>query len=149
MPVCAVSPRWRRTRILEMTTRLLTTVSAVIEAVTGIALLAVPEVVARVLLGAGLSDSGIAVGRVAGFALLSLGLACWPTADDATPSAVRALFAYNLLAALYLGYLRVSGEFVAFLLWPACALHAVLAVLFARPAYGRVSAAKAARANEQ
>jgi hypothetical protein len=128
---------------------MLVTVSAAIEAATGIALLAIPEVVARLLLGAGLSNSGIAVGRVAGFALLSLGLACWPTADDAAPSAVRALFAYNLLAALYLGYLRVTGEFVAILLWPACALHAVLALLLARPAYGRVSAAKVAPANKQ
>ena len=124
-----------------MTTKLITTVSAAIEAATGIALIAVPELVGRVLLGVGLSDSGIAVGRVAGFALLSLGLACWPTADDATPSAVRALFTYNLLGAVYLGYLRASGEFVAFLLWPACALHAVLAVLLARPALGRPSAA--------
>jgi len=124
----------------EMTTKLLTTVSAAIEAATGIALIAVPELVARLLLGAGLSDSGVAVARVGGFALLSLGLACWSTADSATLSAVRALFAYNLLAAFYLGYLRVSGEFVAFLIWPACALHAVLALLFARPAYGRASA---------
>ena len=131
-----------------MTTKLLTTVSAVIEVATGIALIAVPDLVARVLLGSGLSASGMAVGRLAGFALLSLGLACWPTADSTTPSAVRALFAYNLLAALYLGYLRVSGEFVAFLLLPACALHAGLALLFARPAYGKVSAAKAARASK-
>ena len=123
-----------------MTTRLLTTVSAAIEAATGIALIAVPELVGRVLLGVGLSDSGIAIGRVAGFALLSLGLACWPTADDVTPSAVRALFTYNLLGALYLGYLRASGEFVAFLLWPACALHAVLALLLARPAFRRAPA---------
>jgi len=132
-----------------MTTRTLVRLSSAIEAATGVALIAVPEFVARLLLGVGLSSSGVAVARVAGFALLSLGLACWPTADDATPSAVRALFAYNLLAALYLGYLRASGEFIAFLLWPACALHAVLALLFARPAYGRVSAAKAARANKQ
>ena len=131
-----------------MTTRTLVIWSAAIEALTAVALIAVPESVARVLLGTGLSDSGIAFGRVAGFALLSLVLACWPTANDATPS-VRALFAYNLLAALYLGRLRVSGEFVAFLLWPACALHAVLALLFARRAFGRVSAAKAARANKQ
>jgi hypothetical protein len=130
-----------------MTTRLLTTVSAVIEAATGFALIAVPELVARVLLGTGLSDSGMAVGRLAGCALLSLALACWPTTDSTISSAVRAMFAYNLLAALYLGYLRVSGEFVAFLLWPACALHAGLALLFARPAYGTVSAAKAARAS--
>ena len=121
-----------------MTTKILARVSAAIEAATGVALIAAPDFVARVLLGVGLSDSGVAVGRVAGFGLLSLGLACCPTADDATPSAVRALFAYNLLAALYLGYLRAGGEFVAFLLWPACALHAVLALLFARPAYGRV-----------
>ena len=132
----------------EMTTRLLTTVSAATEAATGIALIAVPELVARLLLGAGLSDSGMAVSRLAACALLSLGLACWPTADSTTPSAVRALFAYNLLAALYLGYLRVSGGFVAFLLWPACALHAGLPLLFARPAYGKVSAAKAARASK-
>ena len=122
----------------EMTTRLLTTVSAVIEAATGIVPIAIPELVARVLLGSGLSDSGMAVGRLAGCALLSLG---WPAGRQPialTPSAVWALFAYNLLAALYLGYLRASGEFVAFLLWPACALHAGLALLFARPAYGKV-----------
>ena len=132
-----------------MTTRLLTTVSAVIEAATGIALVAVPELVARVLLGAGLSDGGIAVARVAGFALLSLGLACRPTSDGATSSAVRALFTYNLLAAVYLGYLRVSGEFVALLLWPACVLHAGFGLLFARPAYRGVLAAQAARSNKQ
>ena len=115
-----------------MTTRTLVRLSAAIEAATGVALIAAPDFVARLLLGTELSGSGVAVARVGGFALLSLGLACWPTADDATPSAVRALFVYNLLAALYLGYLRVSGEFVAFLLWPACALHALLAILLAR-----------------
>ena|SRR5271167_3065311 len=128
-----------------MTTRTLARLSATIEAATGVALIAVPDLVARVLLGVGLSDSGVAVARIAGFGLLALGLASWPTAGDATPSTVRALFAYNLLAALYLGYLRVSGEFVAFLLWPACALHAVVALLLARPAY---SAANANRANK-
>jgi hypothetical protein len=121
----------------------------VIEAATGIALIAVPQLVARVLLGTGLPDGGIAVGRVAGLALLSLGLACWPTEDSTTPSAVRALFAYNLLASLYLGYLRVSAGFVGLLLWPACALHAGLAVLFARPAYGQISAAKADRISKK
>lgn len=131
-----------------MTTRLLTTVSAAIETATGIALIAVPELVGRVLLGVSLSESGVAVARLAGVALLSLGLACWPTAEHATSSVLRGLLVYNLLAAVYLGYLRASGEFVGILLWPACALHAVLAILFARPAYGRVSAAKPARANK-
>jgi hypothetical protein len=114
-----------------MTTSTLVRLSAAIEAATGVALIAAPGLVARVLLGAELSGSGVAVARVGGFALLSLGLACWPTASDATPSAVRALFTYNLLAGLYLGYLRVGGEFVAFLLWPACILHVLLALLLA------------------
>jgi hypothetical protein len=118
-----------------MTTRMLVALSSAIEAATGVALIADPTFVVRVLLGAGLSGAGIAVGRVGGLGLLSLGLACWPGGDDATAQATRALFTYNLLAAVYLGYLRVGGGFDSYLLWPACALHALLAVLLARPVY--------------
>jgi hypothetical protein len=118
-----------------MTTRMLVALSSAIEAATGVALIADPTFVVRVLLGAGLSGAGIAVGGVGGLGLLSLGLACWPGGDDATAQATRALFTYNLLAAVYLGYLRVGGGFDSYLLWPACALHALLAVLLARPVY--------------
>jgi hypothetical protein len=119
-----------------MKTRTTISVSSAIEIATGLALLAVPDLVARVLLGTGLSDSGIAVARLAGCGLLALGLACWPGSSEPASSATRALFVYNLLAGLYLGYLRVGGGFVGLLLWPACALHVVIAVLLARPAYG-------------
>ena len=123
-----------------MKTRTLVRLSAAIEAATGVALIAIPDLVARVLLGTGLSDSGIAVGRLAGLALLSLGLACWPSAEDASAPAIRALFTYNLLVALYLAYLRLGGGFISYLLWPAVALHSLLTLLLARPA-------KAAQAN--
>jgi len=123
-----------------MTTRTLVMLSAAIEAATGVALIADPGFVVHLLLGAGLSGAGIAVARVGGFGLLSLGLACWPGGNNATAHATRALFAYNLLAALYLGYLRVGGGFDGLLLWPACALHAVLTLLLARPAYETVVA---------
>ena len=113
--------------------------SAAIEAATGVALMAVPDLVARVLLGTELAGSGIAVARVGGFALLSLAIACWPGSDGSIPQATRALFVYNLLAGLYLGYLRVGGGFVGYLLWPACALHVVLGILLARPAFAGVS----------
>jgi hypothetical protein len=121
-----------------MTARTLTRLSAAIEAATGVALIAAPDVVARVLLGVGLSDSGVAVGRVAGFGLLALGVACWPGGEDPAAHAIWALFIYNLLAGLYLGYLRVGGGFVSLLLWPACAVHVLLALLLARPAYERL-----------
>jgi len=125
-------------------TRILTGVSAAIEGATGVALIAVPEVVAHLLLGSALSGSGVAVARVAGFGLLSLAIACWPGNGNATPQATRALFVYNLLAGLYLGFLRVGGEFAGFLLWPAAIVHVVLALLLARPAYHNASSASRA-----
>ena len=118
-----------------MATRKLVMVSAAIEAVTGLFLITDPGLVARVLLDADLSASGIAVGRLCGLGLLSLGLACWPSGESLPAPGTRALFIYNLLAAFYLGYLRVGGGFVGPLLWPACAVHGLLALLFVRPAY--------------
>ena len=122
-----------------MTTRMLVRISAAIEAATGVALIAVPELVARLLLGTELDSGGVAVARVAGFGLFALGLGCWPGEGDATASAVRALVAYNLLAGLYLGYLRAGGGFVSYLLWPACALHVVLGILLVLAAYSKTS----------
>jgi hypothetical protein len=118
-----------------MNTRTMMLLSSAIEIATGVALIAIPDLVARVLLGAELSDSGIAVARLAGCGLLALGLACWPSGERDTPRATRALFTYNLLAGLYLGYLRAGGGFAGFLLWPASALHVVFAMLLARPAF--------------
>jgi hypothetical protein len=132
-----------------MTTRTVVVVSAAIEAATGVALIANPDLVVNVLLGAGLSGAGVAVGRLGGFGLLSLGLACWPNREGASARATSALFTYNLLATLYLGYLSVGGIFASKVLWLAFSLHALLALLLARPAYEAVSAAKAARVNAQ
>jgi hypothetical protein len=87
-----------------------------------------------VLLGVGITGGGIEVGRVGGFALISLGLACWPRGSDAGVQVIWVLLTYNLLAALYHGYLRIGGSFVNYLLWPAFALHALLALLLTRPA---------------
>jgi hypothetical protein len=92
----------QKTKGPQVTTRRVTIISAAIEAATGAALIADPPLVVRLLVGADLSHGGIAIGRVCGFALLSLGLACWPGAV-VTAQAGAALFTYNLLTALYLG----------------------------------------------
>jgi hypothetical protein len=117
-----------------MTTKTLVTFASGLEIATGVALSLSPTFVVRVLFGAGLSDGGIAVGRVGGFALLSLATACWPHKDALAP-ATRAMFLFNLLTAVYLGYLKVGAGFVSYLLLPACLLHAVMAVLLARPVF--------------
>jgi hypothetical protein len=125
-----------------MNTRRLMMLSAAIEATTGLSIIALPGVVGHLLLGAELTDSGIAVARLAGIALLCLGLACWPMGDGATQPTVQALFSYNLLAALYLVYLRIGGGFGSYLLWPAIVAHAMLAFLLLRPALTRAEEKK-------
>ena len=121
-----------------MTTRRLAMIAAAVEVTAGLALIASPTLFVQLLLRANLTDEGIAVGRVGGFGLLSLGLACWPGSDILNPQSVSALFTYNILGALYIGYLGISRAFVGFLLWPACVLHALLALLLAHPAYDAV-----------
>jgi hypothetical protein len=112
----------------------LLTLTAVLESATGLALIAVPSVVVRLLLGGELSGAGIPLGRVAGLGLLSLGVACWPRreATGSTVAPLRAMLTYNSLATLYLLLLGIRGEWVGLLLWPAVALHGILSLLLAR-----------------
>ena len=115
-----------------MTTKALVRLSSAIELATGIGLIAGPGLIFRLIFGADLS-TGRPLGRLAGFALVSFALACWPRGENLPRQIVQALFLYNLLAGLYLGYLRVSGV-DTYLLLPASILHVALAVLMARPA---------------
>lgn len=110
----------------------LLSVAAVVEVAAGIGLIAYPQAVSSLLLGADLAGAGVAVGRVAGVALLSLGLVCWMSRQRANKTAaLAAMLAYNLLVTAYLMYLGFGGELVGILLWPAIAIHAVLTLLFA------------------
>jgi hypothetical protein len=54
--------------------------AAVAEAATGLALLIVPSLVGHLLLGEDLTGIAVPVARVAGIALIGLGVACWPDA---------------------------------------------------------------------
>ena len=100
--------------------------------------MAAPGFGVHLLFGADLSSPGIAVTRFTGLALFSMGLACWPNKDEASSQVTWALFTYNLLVALYLVYVRFGEGFNGYLLWPACVLHSLLAVLQARPAFERL-----------
>ena len=48
------------------------------EAATGLALLIIPSLVGQLLLGEDLTGVAVPVARVAGIALIALGIACWP-----------------------------------------------------------------------
>jgi len=100
--------------------------AAVGEAGTGLALLIVPGLVGRLLLGEELTGVAIPVARVAGIALVALGLACWP----GTPRS--GMLTYSAAVTLYLAYLGFAGGSAGLLLWPAVVLHAILTVLLTR-----------------
>ncbi len=118
-----------------MKTRTVLLISATLELATGMALAAVPNFVAGLLLSTGLTRPGEAVGRLGGLGLFSLAIACWPRGESDQPQPIRGLLFYNLAAAVYLGYLRFGGGFTSYLLLAACVFHALLALLLARPAY--------------
>lgn len=97
--------------------------AAVGEAATGLALLLAPSFVALLLLGEELDGVAIPVARVAGIALIALGVACWPG-----PPLVGML-AYSAAVAVYLAYIGFAGGLTGVLLWPAVVLHSILTAL--------------------
>jgi len=100
--------------------------AAIAEVVTGMALLIVPSLVGQLLLGEEFIGIAIPVARVAGIALIALGIACWPG-----PPLVGML-TYSVAVTLYLAYLGFAGGLTGVLLWPVVAVHLVLSTLLAR-----------------
>src|SRR5258708_36047953 len=104
--------------------------TAIIEAATGLGLLAVPAIVVRLLLGAEISGASIPLGRVAGAALLALGVACWLARDDTQSRAARglvvAMLMYNIPATAILAFAGIGLGLHGAALWPAVVLHAAM-----------------------
>jgi hypothetical protein len=96
------------------------------EVLTGLALVLVPSIVGPWLLGAPLDAVATQVARVAGLALVGLGIACWPGSPRA------GMLIYSGSVAVYLAYLGLVGVTAGVLLWPAVALHVLLTALLAR-----------------
>ena len=108
------------------------TLTAIIEAATGLALIAVPAIVVRLLLGAEISGASIPLGRVAGAALLALGVACWLARNDRQSRTARglvvAMLVYNIVATAVLAFAGIGLGLHGVALWPAVVLHAVMAI---------------------
>ena len=105
--------------------------TALIEAAMGFGIIVIPSAVVRLLLGSPLDTSAaVTLGRVAGAALLALGVACWLAQYDAQSCAARGLVSamvlYNLGAVVILGAAGIRSQPVGMALWPAVVLHAVM-----------------------
>jgi hypothetical protein len=107
-------------------------VTAVLEAAAGLALAASPSLVISLLIGSPLdASSGAVVGRLAGVALLTLGLVCWRARNEqqngVSAGPIAAMLFYNVAVAIILAYARLGLGLSGIGLWPTVALHAVLA----------------------
>jgi len=114
-------------------TRLLFIVTAVLEVGIGLALLVSPALTISILIGAPFETRADAVvGRVAGAALLALGVASWLARNDegarAATGLIVSLLVYNVAAAVVLVYAGIGLQLFGIGLWPAVVLHAVMAV---------------------
>jgi hypothetical protein len=107
-------------------------VTALLEAVTGVALMVSPALPVSLLVGATLDAPGLTMARVAGAALLALGLACWLARDDGQSRAARglvgAMLLYNAAAAAVLVYAGLGLKLSATGLWGAVVLYGALAL---------------------
>ena len=89
-------------------------------------MLIAPSLIGQLLFGAELTGIAMTVARVAGIALIALGVACWP----GTPLA--GMLTYSAAVTLYLAYVGFAGGLTGILLWPAVILHVILTALLTR-----------------
>jgi hypothetical protein len=116
-----------------MKTKRLFVVTAVAEVGIGVALLLSPQFPVSMLLGTPLGAAGAQpVARVAGAALLSLGIACWLARDvehsSVAAGLIAAMLTYNTAAVAVLAHAAIVLRLFGIGLWPAVLLHAALAV---------------------
>ncbi len=104
-----------------------------LEVLTGLGLVVAPSLLARHLFGSDLNGAGEAMGRIAGLVMVCLAAGCWPRDSEYSQSRTLTLLAaLSWLAAAFLIVSGVIGGNVGLLLWPAAALHLILAVLLTR-----------------
>jgi hypothetical protein len=108
-------------------------VTALLEVGTGLLLLFVPAVPLALLLGVGgAAPEALLVARVAGGALLAIGVASWLARNGEQGAAQLGLLIgiliYDGAAAALLAYAGLGLGMVGIALWPAVVTHAALAV---------------------
>jgi hypothetical protein len=109
----------------------LLTVTAIIEAGAGLALLGLPSVTASLLVGAPLeAAAALTLARVGGAAILALAIICWLTRDASSlvsRGLLMAMTFYNIAVAAVLVLADFGHGLHGILLWPAVLFHVAMA----------------------
>ena len=111
----------------------LLTLEAVIEVGAGLGMVVLPSLLVTLLLGSSLDTPvALTVARVAGVALLALGIACWLARHDGQSRAARgllgAMVVYNAGVFMVLAYAGIALGLSGIGLWPVAVVHAAMTV---------------------
>jgi len=111
----------------------LLTLEAVIEVGAGLGMVVLPSLLVTLLLGSSLDTPvALTVARVAGVALLALGIACWLARHDGQSRAARgllgAMVVYNAGVFMVLAYAGIALGLPSIGLWPVVVAHAPMTV---------------------
>jgi hypothetical protein len=114
--------------------RTLLAIAAVVEALAGLGLTLTPDVTMQLLFGGRTDGVGMMMGRVAGVALLALGVTCWRARADSGGEArvgtVWAITLYNAGAGVLLVLFAVTGQAAGLGVWSAGLIHLAFAAGF-------------------
>ena len=105
-------------------------VTAGIEIGAGLALIVAPALVISLLFGRSEIQTAVAIGRLAGAALVSLGSACWGARHDGGSAASRGLVSGLLIYNAAVVALVISGSFGSLgpPLWAVVVVHGAMAI---------------------
>jgi hypothetical protein len=109
--------------------KLLLMTIALVEGVTGLALVIVPSVLVSILFDTSpLTGPGaILLGRLAGAALMTIAIACWLSRSETQSSPMfKAMLGYNVFAIILLVYAAIFEKLSGPGLWPAVIVHSGL-----------------------
>jgi hypothetical protein len=116
-----------------MTSQLIT-LSALLEFLTGVALILVPDFTIALLLGAKADPVSQVIARICGVALISISIACWAARTGADSESrigtIRAITFYNLGAGLIFVAAAAIGQFHGIVIWGVGLIHLAFALAF-------------------
>jgi hypothetical protein len=102
--------------------------AAWLEIAVGVTLSVAPNFLCVLLFATTPEGAGMPIARLAGVALLALGISCLPSVQTAPRGkSVLGLLVYNVGAAILFAWVGAATAQHGFLLWPAAILHAGIA----------------------
>jgi len=119
--------------MINITDRIIFNTSAIIEIIIGVGLIIFPGSIIDFLLGDGLTIVGISVARIAGVALISLGVSALEILNQPIKQSTRiGLLIYNFGAAILFLILATVYMMDGVLIWPTIGLHFFISLLICK-----------------